>query len=60
MTAKNGKATGKIAHRFRCAVYTRKSTEEGWTRSSSNGSIERRPVETASRMEASARITVAP
>lgn len=29
MTSKNGKATGKIVHRFRCAVYTRKSTEDG-------------------------------
>lgn len=29
MTAKNGKATGKITHRFRCAIYTRKSNEDG-------------------------------
>ena len=29
MTSKNGKAVGKIAHRFRCAVYTRKSSEDG-------------------------------
>jgi len=29
MTAKNGKAMGKIAHRFRCAIYTRKSNEDG-------------------------------
>lgn len=29
MTSRNGKATGKIVHRFRCAVYTRKSTEDG-------------------------------
>ena len=29
MTAKNGKAAGKIAHRLRCAIYTRKSNEDG-------------------------------
>ena len=29
MTSRNGKATGKIVHRFRCAIYTRKSTEDG-------------------------------
>jgi site-specific DNA recombinase len=29
MTSRNGKATGKTVHRFRCAVYTRKSTEDG-------------------------------
>ncbi|MEQ8789510.1 MAG: recombinase family protein [Pirellulaceae bacterium] len=29
MTAKNAKSAGKIAHRFRCAVYTRKSSEDG-------------------------------
>ena len=29
MTSKNRNAIGKIAHRFRCAIYTRKSSEEG-------------------------------
>ena len=29
MTSKNGNAVGKIIHRFRCAVYTRKSSEDG-------------------------------
>ena len=29
MTAKNGKAVGKITHRLRCAIYTRKSNEDG-------------------------------
>ena len=29
MTSKNGKLATKIVHRFRCAIYTRKSTEGG-------------------------------
>lgn len=29
MTAKNSKATAKIVHKVRCAIYTRKSTEDG-------------------------------
>lgn len=29
MTSKNGKPTAKIVHQVRCAVYTRKSTEDG-------------------------------
>ena len=29
MSGRNGKSTAKLVHRFRCAVYTRKSTEDG-------------------------------
>ena len=29
MSGKNGKSTAKLVHQFRCAVYTRKSTEDG-------------------------------
>lgn len=29
MSGRNGKPAGKVPNRFRCAIYTRKSTEDG-------------------------------
>ena len=29
MTSRNGRAISKIVHKFRCAVYTRKSSQDG-------------------------------
>ncbi|MDP7020246.1 MAG: hypothetical protein QGG36_30895 [Pirellulaceae bacterium] len=52
MTSRNGKATGKIAHRFRCAIYTRKSTEDGLEQEFNSLDAQREAGESAPRKKA--------